>query len=747
MISFRKVKKYYYLSVLAALLWMPTAAIASTGIPPAHSRQAIIARTVVQIAQQYHYPIEALDKNLANKIINRYTDTMDPGHFYFTLKDIEELHKKFDATLPADLRHGNLYPAFFIYDLYETRVHERIDSVLKLLVGKPDFTSTDTYLLIRKHTPWRANRKTLGRLWKKRIENDALTIMLTGESWKDAAGILKKRYRYFLASTIKVGKRKVLATYLNSYMQALDPHSAYFSPFQAQQFENRASLHSVGIGVTLTVRDGYITLEHILPGSPAARSHELKPGDRIVGIARGKTRKMQNVTGWRLDNILKIIRGKAGTMIRLLIAPAGRSTADGATTISLVRATIEPDSERAEARIVLVRIGTFGYKIGIIRIPSFYSTLVPSKSTDNRPYNIANDVSYLIRQLRSRNVSAILLDLRDNNGGSMEQALVLTGLFISHRPVIEIENRFKKIKLLYPPRGSVPIWYGPLGILVNRLSASATEIFTGTLKNYKRAIVFGSQTWGKGTIQMLIPLKKYLPHFRPGTIKLTIAQYFGIDGSSPQLHGIQPDIDIPEYFDSEKYGEATLSGALPWKKISATSFKRSNKNFLDALSRLRKYYRNKIEKEHEFQLFERELALKDKWVNATTVSLNIVQRRKELAKKRSEELVMNHDWHPFDIGSQFNTLEKPAKSLFYPPVDISLMVSADLLAKYVSFSPSIAFEFDYNNPSLSTPSTQTCRYLIIANYLNFPCLRTTTQIIYPPPVGSTDKGRKRHDRQ
>lgn len=242
-------------------------------------------------------------------------------------------------------------------------------------------------------------------------------------------------------------------------------------------------------------------------------------------------------------------------------------------------------------------------------------------------------------------------------------------------------------------------------------------------------------------------LKKYLPHFRPGTIKLTIAQYFGIDGSSPQLHGIQPDINIPEYFDSEKYGEATLSGALPWKKISVTSFKRSNKNFLYALSRLRKYYRNKIEKEHEFQLFERELTLKDKWVNATTVALNIVQRRKELAEKRSEELVMNHAWHQFDIGSQFNTLEKPAKSPFYPPVDISLMVSTDLLAKYVSFSPSIAIEFDYNNPSLSTPSTQTCRYLIIANYLNFPCLRTTTQIIYPPSVGSTDKGRKPHDLQ
>jgi hypothetical protein len=257
-------------------------------------------------------------------------------------------------------------------------------------------------------------------------------------------------------------------------------------------------------------------------------------------------------------------------------------------------------------------------------------------------------------------------------------------------------------------------------------------------------MVFGSRTWGKGTIQMLIPLKKYLPHFRPGTIKLTIAQYFGIDGSSPQLHGIQPDINIPEYFDSEKYGEATLSGALPWKKISATNFKRSNKNFSGILSRLRKYYRNKIEKEYEFQLFERELTLEDKWVNATTVSLNIVQRRKELAEKKSEELVMNHAWRQFDIGSQFSTLEKPAKSPFYPPVDMPLLVGADLLAKYVSFSPSIAFEFNYNNPSLST---QTCRYLNIASYLNFPCLRTTTQIIHPPPVGNIDKGRKRYYHQ
>ncbi|MGI0135036.1 MAG: S41 family peptidase, partial [Candidatus Micrarchaeaceae archaeon] len=546
--------KHMYGYCLATALILPVTAVASgltiPGSTPApdssSSQREEIARTVVRLAQQYHYPAETLNGNFSKRMLLEYVDTLDPQHSYFTRKDIDNLNKEFGDALPTDLEAGKLGPAFSIYALYDTRVHQRIDYALKQLSGKPDFKGKEVYRYKRSHAPFPTDRKALDLLWGKQVKNDAITIMLAAHTWDDTARILKNRYNSLLSNTIHASKNKILTLYLNSYMQTLDPHSAYFSNFQAERFDSRISLRSGGIGARLNFRNGYITLEHIFPGGAAAKTRVLKPGDRIVGIGQGQTGTILNIVGWNPDTVNKMTRGRVGTKIRLLVLPTGESAEAKKITVTLVRTNIGLDGERAEARILSSQIGPFAYSIGVIRIPSFYSNL--QSSGHNIP-KVANDVSYLVRQLRNRNVSAILLDLRYNNGGSLKQALALAGLFIPQGPVVQIENHYGKIQVLDTPADSVPIWRGPLGILVNRFSASATEIFTEAMKTYNRAVIFGSRTWGKGTIQTLIPLHKYLPRLKAGEIKLTVAQYFGVNGSGIQLHGIQPDINIPTHTD------------------------------------------------------------------------------------------------------------------------------------------------------------------------------------------------------
>lgn len=678
------------IGLLIPFLLLATTALAGSGAPAAGTslapvpRQVLIARTVVSVMQGKHYPDMPLDAHLSHAILDQYFDDLDPGRFFFTQADIDRFHK-YDDQLAADLKHGNLEPAYAIYRFYIAQVKRRIKYALKLLDKEPSLTGKDSYRYARRHAPWAKSDQALDALWRARVTNDTLTLLLTGKSWKDTRTVLEKRYKYALDDAEKANSNDVFDAFMNAYTEAQDPHSAYFSPFQAQQFQIEMSLQFEGIGAELTERDGYPTVVRILPGGPAAKNGELKPGDRIVGVAEGRSAKFTDVVGWRLDDVVKKIRGPKGSTVRLQILPAGAMPGSAQKTLDLVRNTVELEAERAHAKTMFVKEGKSGYRIGVIDIPSFYANF-SEDGNDNSP-TVTGDVAALIKELKKDKVSGILLDLRNNGGGSLEEARSLTGLFIPGGPVVQVQERGGRTQVLATPRGETQAWTGPLAVLVNRFSASATEIFAGALKDYHRALVLGSTTWGKGTVQQLIDLNGYLPGFKPGELKFTTAQFFRVDGSSTQLKGVSPDIAFPSAIDDSQFGEGSYPNPLPWKEIKPAQYSPVDDGVAAALPKLADYFDSVIKTEPRFQLYERQISQQLAAASRTSVSLSYAARKAERDTQRSRELAFDNAWRKLGGKPPFKTLKAADASEFSPP-DIGLRAAARLLGRYIAVAPS-----------------------------------------------------------
>lgn len=689
--TFSSAKNILFTSLALSTIFASGTALAATAAPAAasqlqpESRQVLIARTVTQVSQRHHYPAEKLDAHFSSALLKEYIDTLDPGHFYFTKKDVDAIHQKYDAALATDLKNGNLEPAFDIYKLYEERVRQRIHYALHLLEKKPTFTGNDKYRFARRHAPWAADRKALDKLWQERVKNDALVILLTGKSWKDAAPTLRKRYSRAFKNLKQTTSDDVFTSFLNAYTQTLDPHSTYFSPFQSQQFQIEMSLHFEGIGAQLSETNGYATIVRLIPGGPAAKNGLLKSGDRITAVGQGKDGKMLDVVGWRLDDVVKKIRGPKGSTVRLRILPAGALPGSPEKTLSLVRNTVELNAQRAHGHTVLVKHGDSVYKIGIIDIPSFYVKDFggPNSGGDRLSSSVTTDVKRIVERMKKKKISGILLDLRNNGGGSLQQAAALTGLFIPDGPVVQVRYRNGRSQVLPTPGGEKPAWTGPLALMVNRFSASATEIFSGALKDYHRALVLGSRTWGKGTVQNLIPLNDYLPGFKAGELKLTMAQFFRIDGASTQLRGVEPDIVIPSSIDDTMFGESAYPNALPWKKMQPADYKTLDDGIDKAVPLIDKYFKDTVQKKPEYRIFEREINVRKSMSMRKTVTLNMAKRKAERNDDRARELGFDNEWRKLNGEPPFKNLKAADDQQFTAP-DTALDVATELLGEYIA---------------------------------------------------------------
>lgn len=682
--------------VLVALL----SAAAAAKIPPASSatrlapepQQVLIARVLVEVTQAKHYPDKPLDATLAHAILDQYFDDLDPGRYFFTQAAIDGFHKKYDQKLATDLKHGDLEPGFAIYRYYLSQARKRIDYAMQLLDHEPDFDGKATFRFARRNAPWPADSAAMNQLWKERVANDALTLILAGKTWKQAKATLIKRYRYALNDVSKTTSEDVFDAYLNAYTETQDPHSSYFSPFQAQQFQIEMSLQFEGIGAELTERDDYATITRILPGGPAAKNGELKPGDRIVGVGEGKEGAMVDVVGWRLDDIVKKIRGPKGSSVRLKILPAGALPGGPEKTLTLVRNTVELEAERAKAKTMIVRHGTVAYRIGVITIPSFYVNFQAEGDGDKNYTSVTRDVRALIEELKRRNVSGLLLDLRNNGGGSLEEAAALTGLFIPHGPVVQVEERSGRAQVIDTPKGEATAWNGPLAVLVNRFSASATEIFAGALKDYDRALILGSRTWGKGTVQQLVDLDDYLPGFKAGELKLTEAQFFRVTGSSTQHRGVLPDIGLPSPINDKEFGEDSYPNALPWRSIPAAQYTPLEDGLDSLLPTIRKYFQDTVRTTPQFQLYERQVAEQRKADAQTTLPLNLAARRQESDAQRARALELDNAWRKLHGQPAFKNLKAAGDADFSPP-DVPLDAGADLLGEYIDLAPPVVADF------------------------------------------------------
>lgn len=647
------------------------------------ARQILIARTVSALLRAEHYPAEKFNSTLGNKVLHEYLNTLDPGHFFFTEREISNFHKQFDPKLGGDLRHGNVEPAYKIYEIYAKNVEQKIHEAISLLNKEPSFTSNQTFQFNRRHIPWPHNKDDLDQLWKQRVKADALSLVLSGEKWTKVQKVLKQRYSYALKNIQQIKSSDVFNTWMNSFAQAEDPHSSYFSPFQAQQFNIEMSLQLEGIGAQLTDRNGYATIVRIIPGGPAAKNGKLRPGDRITGVAQGRHGKMVDVIGWRLDDVVKRVRGHKGTIVRLHILPAGALPGSAETVLTLKRNTIELNAERAKAKTYFVPYQGHSYKIGVITIPSFYVNFAAESSGAKNYTSVTRDVRALLNSLKAQHVAGILLNLRNNGGGSLEQAASLTGLFIPSGPVVQVMNRAGETQVLNTPKGEKPIYTGPLAVLVNRFSASATEIFTGALKDYHRALVLGSRTWGKGTVQTLTELKHYLPGFKAGELKFTIAQFFRVDGASTQRRGIKPDIKLPSEISDQQFGEDSYFNALPWKEIPAAQYTPVHDGVMSSMQAVDNYFKKDIESQRDYQLFARHVASVRAAAQAATISLNLEKRKETRKENQAKKLAYINAWRHLDHKPPFKTLKEADKSSFSPP-NMILRAGSQLLASLIA---------------------------------------------------------------
>ncbi|MGH8426495.1 MAG: carboxy terminal-processing peptidase [Gammaproteobacteria bacterium] len=739
--------------ILLCLLFAATTAIADTAAPaPASAlspqpRQVLIARTVVDVMQSKHYPDKLLDSKLAHAILDQYFDDLDPGRSYFTQADIDRFHR-YDGELAADLKHGDLEPAFDIYQTYMKRVNKQINYALSLLDKEPKLDSDEIFRFSQLKTPWPKDQNALDQLWQKRTTNDVLTLLLAGKNWGETQKVLLKRYRYVLNVAARTNSNDVFDAFMNAYAETEDPHSSYFSPFEAQQFQIAMSLQLEGVGAQLSDNDGYVTVVRILPGGPAAKGGELKPGDRIVGVAEGKDGKMTDVVGWRLDDVVKKIRGPKDSTVRLEILPAGVLPGGLEKMLTFVRNTIELEAERATARTMLVKRGATGYRIGIITIPSFYLNFQAANDDEKNYTSVSHDVAALISELKKQDVSGILLDLRNNGGGSLEEAAALTGLFIPHGPVVQVEDRSGSPQVLDTPRDEKIVWDGPLAVLINRFSASATEIFVGALKDYQRALVIGSPTWGKGTVQQLLDLDNYLPGFKAGELKLTTAQFFRVNGSSTQLRGVLPDIALPSAIDDRQFGEGTYPNALPWKQIAPADYTPLKDGIDATLPRLEHYYATTVKSNPRFALYEREVAAERAMAARTTLSLNLATRKNDREKERAANLALDNAWRKLNGNSAFKDLKEADDGNFSPP-DMELEASTDILGEYLALLPPVVAKFTFTPIILQTTTEQhnMCLDWATASYSGTltptpvmsecpPPPSPAPKILHPPPPAS-----------
>ena len=597
------------------------------------AEHALTNRAVVHHLYQHHYSRKYLNNEFSEKVYTRYLDILDNTRSYFTQSDIEQF-EKYRNKLDDAIKTNDLEPAFTIYNRYEQRAIERLDYALALLKGgikQFDFKKDETLELDRENSPWAKSSEDLDQLWRKRIKNTVLNLKLAGKEDKDIIELLERRYESQLNRIIQINSEDAFQSYMNALTYTFDPHTQYMSPRNSENFNINMSLSLQGIGAVLRSENENTIVERLVPGGPAAKAAQLKPSDKIVGVAQDRE-EMVDVIGWRLDEVVDLIRGPKDSTVRLDII-SGSGQTETHRTISIVRDEVKLEDRAASSETIEIKREDKAYKLGIIDIPAFYADFEAKNKNDPNFRSTTRDVSKLISKLKGDNIDGLIIDLRNNGGGSLAEVNNLVGLFIPQGPTVQVHYSFGHTQVLADQDPSV-LYDGPLVVLTNRLSASASEIFAGAIQDYGRGLIVGSQTFGKGTVQTLIPL------FR-GQMKVTNAKFYRVSGESTQHRGVIPDISYPEIYDIEKIGESALEEALPWDKIDASKFKPQH-SLTNVVPGLEKSHFKRIENNPDFEYLNEQVEFLKELRNDTTISLNIDTREKERLETEARRLALEN---------------------------------------------------------------------------------------------------------
>jgi len=601
----------------APALW--AAALAPLEITDQHRQ---VTASVVQQLSEHHYRDQSLNDDLSSEYLDNYLKTLDPTKSYFFQADIDGFNRyreKFDNWLAK----GNLDEAFDIFDIYRQRLTTRLESVIERLESdeiKYDFTTDDQLVVDWEQAVWPEDKKTADELWHRRVKASLLDLVLAGKDLEESKELLRKRYENQLRRVRQQDSDDAFEVVINSLTTLYDPHTNYLSPRTLENFNINMSLSLEGIGAVLQTEDEHTKVMRLVPAGPADKQGELRPADRIVAVGQGEEGEMTDVVGWRLDEVVEQIRGKKDTVVRLEVLPAKAPTDSATKVITITRDKVKLEEQAAKHDVFEVMNGRDRYKIGVIRVPTFYMDFEAYRKRDPNFKSTTRDVHRILQELEKENVDGIVLDLRGNGGGSLQEATTLTDLFIDRGPVVQIRQTNELISRNYQSH-SRAAYRGPLVVLIDRLSASASEIFAGAIQDYGRGIIVGTQSFGKGSVQSLVPVDA-------GQLKLTESKFYRVSGESTQHRGVIPDMTLPSLVNVDDVGESTYDNALPWDKIHAVPHSR----YFDIqalLPHLNPLHEQRVKKNPDFIYLRDQMALTEKNKDRTVVSLNEKQRRNE----------------------------------------------------------------------------------------------------------------------
>jgi carboxyl-terminal processing protease len=604
------------------------------------ARHEKIGQLVTEFIQKSHYQHAAVDDSLSSKVLDRYIEALDNNRMYFLASDIAAF-EQYRYQLDDMVRSEPLDPVFQMFEVYRTRVRERLNFALTEIETKPDFSIDESYEFDREKLPWARSTAELDEIWRLRVKNDALSLALADKNWEESQDILQKRYQRFLKRMDQLNSDDVFETFMNAFAHTLDPHSSYLSPRNSEEYRIQMSLSYFGIGASLQIDDDYVQVINVIAGGPAAIDGKLQPKDRITAVAQGEDGELVDVIGWRLDDVVQLIRGPADTVVRLQIMPAGALPGAELKILSLTRNQVKLEEQAAKSKLITIPREGREWSIGVIEVPSFYRDYRALSNGDKDYTSTTKDVKRLIGELEQKGIDGLIIDLRDNGGGHLTEATALSGLFIDNGPVVQLRNSNGRISRLDDPDPVARVAYnGPLAVLVNRYSASASEIFAAAIQDYARGLIIGQQTFGKGTVQNLYSLDQYVR--RPedeglGQLTLTIGKYYRVTGESTQHRGVDPDIVLPSAIDAAEVGESVRDSALPWDTIRTTNFRRGAP--LDTtISSLTANYNSRIKNDPDFQYLVDGIRDIEEMRSQKSVSLNIETRQIERKQAMDKQL-------------------------------------------------------------------------------------------------------------
>lgn len=663
---------FFKLTAVAGLLLIAGQALAVDDITRADQipvlkeepQHATVSERVTSRFTRSHYRQFDLDNAFSAKIFDRYLNLLDYSHNVLLASDVEQFSKK-KNEIGDELRTGKLEVFYDLYNLAQKRRFERYQYALKVLERPMDFTGNDTFEVDRSKAPWPKSEEALNQLWDSKVKFDELSLKLTGKSDKEIRETLTKRYKFAIRRLAQTNSEDVFSLAMTAFAHEIDPHTNYLSPRNTEQFNTEMSLSLEGIGAVLQMDEDYTVINSMVAGGPAAKSKAISVGDRIVGVGQ-VGQQMQDVIGWRLDDVVALIKGPKGSKVRLEILPAGKGTKT--RIITLTRERI-----RLEDRAVKMTVKTVGKeKIGVLDIPGFY-------------VGLTDDVKVQLQKLEKQNVSGVIIDLRSNGGGALTEAVSLSGLFIPGGPVVQVRDNNGKVREDSDNDGVV-YYKGPLVVMVDRFSASASEIFAAAMQDYGRALIVGEPTFGKGTVQQYRSLNRiYDQMLRPewpalGSVQYTIQKFYRINGGSTQRKGVTPDIMMPTGNEETETGEKFEDNALPWDSINAATFVKSG-DLTPFGPELLKDHNERIAKDPEFQYIIKDIArfnaLKEK---RNQVSLNLAQREKENQEEDATRLARINDRYKRAGKAPLSKLEDLPKDYQEPDpyLDETVHIALDL---------------------------------------------------------------------